>query len=177
LAEILQNPRVHTGQGYQQKCSRLALVEHDGIVQTEHGTGILVDTEEELRNFLLSNDEEIAELMKKINDIMKCLKVFDVHRGKLVAKMDKKFQHFEQQSTEAQPQAEAKTKAHALRVIAEKTCERCNRVFSSDHACQQHWNAIHEFSCDMCERDFNSYHALNQHKTAKSHWKKCNSEK
>jgi hypothetical protein len=194
LLEILQNPRAHTGRGYQQKRSRLSTVEDDAIVQTEHGPGVVVDSEEVLRDMLLSTEDELAQLTKKRKEMIKRLKAFDENRGKLVATMKQKFQYFEQQRAEARAQAEAQARAEAeaqaraqaeaqaraeaeaqaravrLRLIAERTCERCNREFSNAHAREQHWNAVHKFSCRRCDRDFHNSHALYQHQNAKYHW-------
>lgn len=86
LIDVFHNPRVHTGRGYQQKKKSRGVdgvnVPPPPIVRTAEGTGIVVDVEEELRNDLLENDNEIQLLQQKRMQLLKAIKPYDDARQK-----------------------------------------------------------------------------------------------
>ena len=65
-------------------------------------------------------------------------------------------------------------------------CETCTREFNSQHAANQHMNALDHwaptFDCETCDRIFFSQYAANQHMNDMGHWsprfecETCNSE-
>ncbi len=49
-------------------------------------------------------------------------------------------------------------------------CSKCNRIFESARALEQHQKALHPpkgFTCQKCNKKFNSQNALDQHCRAK----------
>lgn len=52
-------------------------------------------------------------------------------------------------------------------------CDRCDRTFSTENACNQHMSALGHWyteTCDTCERRFIDKHAAEQHMDALDHW-------
>lgn len=53
-------------------------------------------------------------------------------------------------------------------------CESCDRCFTSEHACDQHMDALNHHApghkCDSCVRRFDTWAGCKQHMTAVGHW-------
>jgi hypothetical protein len=79
LANVFQNPRVHTGKGYKRKRDETSGLE---IILTPYGRGFLVDKEIDDRNALLEIEEQIAELHSKKRHILMRIRETDLHRAK-----------------------------------------------------------------------------------------------
>jgi hypothetical protein len=77
LADIMKNPRAHSGQGY--KKSR-KWEENSAIIQTSIGPGITIKDEEIIRTALAEVDGEMAKLHQKRKELLQAAKVFDDER-------------------------------------------------------------------------------------------------
>jgi hypothetical protein len=187
LADILANPRIHTGRGYKKQS-------HNGemkVVQTQHGPGVLVEEEEELRNNLLEVDEKIGKLSKMRMTLLTSLKPYDDKRADAGAEMKKKMDKRNEEIVEMQRQVaekvvemqrevdrlqreererERKAAERERKRQLELTCGECLRVFSSDHARDQHLRDAHGLICGHCNRLFKTHHSLDQHRDATGHW-------
>jgi hypothetical protein len=77
LADIMKNPRAHSGQGY--KKSR-KWEENASIMQTSIGSGIAIKDEEIVRTALAEVDGEMTKLHQKRIELLQAAKVFDDER-------------------------------------------------------------------------------------------------
>jgi hypothetical protein len=78
LADIMKNPRAHSGQGY--KKSR-KWEENSAIIQTSIGPGITIKDEEIVRTALAEVDGEMSKLHQKRIELLQAAKVFDDKRS------------------------------------------------------------------------------------------------
>ena len=192
LVTIMNNPRVHTDKGYQQKRARTS-----NAVQGMHGPGIVVDGEDEARNDLLECDEEMAKLSMKRQQLLSSVRSYDKKRSDEAARAEEKRKQKEvahdaavqaiKAEKERKAELERKRAAELERKrvaelerkrvaelerkrVQDSTCQECYRVFPNPHACAQHSRDAHGCECGYCGRYFTSQHALNQHRDAVGHW-------
>jgi len=166
LVTIMNNPRVHTDKGYQRKRARTSL-------ESTYGAGIVVDGEEEVRSALMECDEEMTKLSKRRQQLLSSIRSFDMERyNEATATNQKREERKAEDDLLVQAmEAEKERKAEVERKrIQEATCLQCHRVFSSPQARAQHCRDAHGGMCDYCNRFFTSQHALNQHRDALGHW-------
>jgi hypothetical protein len=89
LADIMRNPRAHSGQGY--KKSR-KWEENSAIIQTSIGPGIVIKDEEIIRSALAEVDGEMSKLYKKRMELLEAAKRFDDERSAKAKRDLEKFQ-------------------------------------------------------------------------------------
>ena len=163
LAEVMRNPRLHTGKGYQKKRTRSDSGELSGVE---------IDGEEELRRTLLECDEEMEQLQGRRLNILKSLKIHCEKR----AASEEYLEHLREVKAQEAQRVEDARRRQAQEEEARRqrdirgTCSVCQRVFANPHAMQQHYRATHEFPCDYCDKVCYSSHSLSQHKDATRHW-------
>eukprot|EP00978_Attheya_sp_CCMP212_P012556 scaffold31362_cov45-Attheya_sp.AAC.5 len=186
LFEILQNPLSHTGKGYKKHPRK----EEERLRQdTEYGSGVVVDEEEDLRNCILEVDEQIEELAKKRKSLLKSIRRYDDNRMQEAARMREKMNERNAELAEMIRQEEErlqkiKEEEEGLRKIkeaeeeqqqrelAQRTCSKCDSVFSNELARDQHFRDRHYLVCEYCHREFEMMYNLDQHKDAMGHWKR-----
>eukprot|EP00978_Attheya_sp_CCMP212_P007899 scaffold18354_cov48-Attheya_sp.AAC.4 len=186
LFEVLQNPRSHTGKGYKKR-SRNNEEERLLLQDTQYGSGVVVDEEEDLRNCLLEVDEQIEELAKKRKSLLKSIKRHDENRMQEAAGMRERMNERNAELAERIRQKEERLRKikeeeerirkikkaeeqQQQRELTQRTCSECYSVFCNEHARDQHFYARHCFACEYCHREFNTMHSLDQHKDATGHW-------
>jgi hypothetical protein len=167
VAEIMKNPRAHTGKGYTRKAS----TKSEGSRRVGTGSDVEVDREEEARYKLLECDEEITASTEKRRSILKTIRKIDLIRAREAESIFKKETvRNEELERERKKREEAEEKARQeLQRTRECTCNGCGRVFLNAHAKNQHYRDVHIYEC-YCGREFNSEQSLFQHRDATNHW-------
>jgi ribosomal protein L44E len=179
LVDIPSNPRIHTGRGYKKRSS----IGEMTVVQTQHGPGVLVEEEEELRQKLLEVDEKFRKLWQIRMGLLTSLKPYEEKRADAAAEMKENKDKCDEEMVEMQREidrrkekvAERQREVNRLKQNERKrqlelTCDECHRVFSSDHARDQHLRDAHGLICGHCDRIFKTHHSLHQHVEATGHW-------
>lgn len=166
LISIMNNPRVHTGKGYQRKRS---------LESSRHGSALIVDGEDEERRAILDCEEEIANLQVKRQRLLSSVRSCDVKRQLEASRADKKRQNreherklAEEKKKQEKKEAERKQKIELER--KRKAELESYLVFSSPKACSQHFLDVHGYHCHYCYRAFETRNALYQHQDALGHW-------
>jgi hypothetical protein len=166
LAEIFDNPRLHTGRGYQRTSKRhrssngpenvVSSLHHNN----DHGeTSLSSDDhvnaqEEDLRSCLVDAEEATNDCKIKLDAIWRSVAARQDNRFQDEAKAYiQGIRHAVELQLEAAEQEEARRRAEAL---AQEEARRRAEALA--------------LTCCVCARSFVNFHALNQHKNAVSHW-------
>jgi hypothetical protein len=160
LAEIFDNPRLHTGRGYQRKRHRSS----EGVSSlhhiNDHGeTSLSSDDhdnaqEEDLRSCLVDAEEATNDCKMKLGAIWRSVAARQENRFRDEAKAHiQELAHAAVLQKEAADKKEARRRAEAL---AQEEARRRAEALA--------------LTCYVCSRSFVNFHALNQHKNAVSHW-------
>lgn len=182
LIEILQNPRVRTGHGYDYRASnQRARAEFVGFSFSTSGDAATKDVniEEDFRNRLRDLDSEIEVLLEKRQTLCESIHVHEcnrvkrnnvwlkqrIHHERVLEAEQEAFKEQLQQREEVQ-----RRETQQERLQQARTCGHCGREFASASEMANHVMDVHEITCEVCDKVFYSRGAMDQHMNATGHY-------